>query len=388
MNAAAPLVPAFPAPRRKTRSVLLGTLRIGGGAPVSVQTMATADTRDAEAAAAQASECFDSGADVVRFAVPDSDAAIALGRIKRLLGPGRPIVADIHFDHRLALAALAAGADGLRINPGNIGSAAKVREVAAAARDCGAPIRVGVNAGSIAPDVLAKYCGATAEALVESALSEVGVLENAGFDDVVVSVKASDVPRCVAAYRLLALRTDRPVHVGLTEAGTLRRGTAASAAALGVLLGEGIGDTIRVSLTAPPREEVRVGLELLRALGLRDGGGASVTSCPTCGRTRCDVFGTASAVEDALEALYRADPDLPRPRVAVMGCVVNGPGEARDADVALVGGDNCFFLYERGVRKAKLAETEAVAALLRSVRAFGANGSGRSKGEAKTETGK
>lgn len=371
MNPAPHPAAVFPSLRRATRAVALGPLRIGGGVPVSVQTMATADTRDAPAAAAQALECFEAGADVVRFAVPDADAASALAEIKRSLGPARPIVADIHFDHRLALSAIEAGVDGLRLNPGNIGSAEKVREVARAARERGVTVRVGANAGSLSADALAKFGGATPEALVESALGQVRLLEDAGLDAIKISVKASDVPRCVAAYRLLSGRTDRPLHVGLTEAGTLRRGTVASAAALGALLGEGIGDTIRISLTAPPLEEVRAGVELLRALGLREGAGASVTSCPTCGRTRCDLFGTASAAESALEALYRAEPGLARPRVAVMGCVVNGPGEARDADIALVGGDNCFFVYEHGIRGERVAQECAVDALVEAARRFG-----------------
>ena len=359
-------------PRETTRRIHVGPLAVGGGAPVSVQTMANTDTRDAAASIAQARACFDEGADLVRFAVPDAAAAAALREIKRGLG-ARPIVADIHFDHRLALAALEAGVDGLRINPGNIGSAAKVREVAAAAKARGVPIRIGVNAGSLEKDVLARHGGATPEALVESALGEIRLLEEAGFEDVKVSVKASDLPRTVEAYRLLSAATRHPLHVGLTEAGTLLRGTVASSAALGILLHEGVGDTIRVSLTAAPVEEVRVGVALLRALGLR-APGASVTSCPTCGRTLCDLVGTAGRVERALERLYRAEPALPRPHVAVMGCVVNGPGEARDADLALVGGNKTFFLYERGERRAQFPEEEAVDRLLAAVRAWGGGG--------------
>ena len=273
-----------PLPRQSTHRIRVGAVEIGGGAPVSVQTMANTDTRDAAASAAQALACFEAGADIVRFAVPDAAAAAALAEIKRAVGP-RAIVADIHFDHRLALAALEAGVDGLRINPGNIGSAAKVREVAAAAKDRGVPIRIGVNAGSLEKDVLARHGGATPEALVESALGEIALLEDAGFGDIKVSVKASDVPRMVAAYRLLSSRTRHPLHLGLTEAGTLLRGTVSSSVALGILLAEGIGDTIRVSLTDAPENEVRVGLAVLRSLGLR-APGPDVTSCPTCGRTQ------------------------------------------------------------------------------------------------------
>ena len=355
------------APRENTHRISVGAVAIGGGAPVSVQTMANTDTRDAAASAAQALACFEAGADIVRFAVPDAAAAAALADIKRALGPDRAIVADIHFDHRLALAALDAGVDGLRINPGNIGSAAKVREVAAAAKDRGVPIRIGVNAGSLEKDVLARHGGATPEALVESALGEIALLEDAGFGDIKISVKASDVPRMVAAYRLLSSKTRHPLHLGLTEAGTRLRGTVSSSVALGILLAEGIGDTIRVSLTDEPAEEVRVGLAILRSLGLR-APGPEVTSCPTCGRTMCDLIGTARRVEDALERLYRAEPGLKRLHVAVMGCVVNGPGEARDADLALVGGPGCFYLYRRGERGGKFAEADAVAALVEAVR--------------------
>lgn len=358
-------------PRETTHRIALGPVAIGGGAPVSVQTMANTDTRDAAASAAQALGCFEAGADIVRFAVPDAAAAAALADIKRALGPARPIVADIHFDHRLALAALASGVDGLRINPGNIGSAAKVREVAAAAKDRGVPIRIGVNAGSLEKEALARHGGATPEALVESALGEIALLEDAGFGDIKVSVKASDVPRTVAAYRLLSLKTRHPLHLGLTEAGTLRRGTVSSSVALGILLAEGIGDTIRVSLTDEPAEEVRVGVAILRSLGLREPG-PDVTSCPTCGRTMCDLIGTARRAEDALERLYRDEPGLRRLHVAVMGCVVNGPGEARDADLALVGGPGCFYLYRRGERGEKFAEADAVAALVEAVRKEGA----------------
>lgn len=356
-------------PRQSTHRIRVGAIEIGGGAPVSVQTMANTDTRDAAASAAQALACFEAGADIVRFAVPDAAAAAALREIKRAVGP-RAIVADIHFDHRLALAALDSGVDGLRINPGNIGSAAKVREVAAAAKDRGVPIRIGVNAGSLEKDVLARHGGATPEALVESALGEIALLEDAGFSDVKVSVKASDVPRMVAAYRLLSARAPSvPLHLGLTEAGTLLRGTVSSSVALGILLSEGIGDTIRVSLTDAPENEVRVGLAVLRSLGLR-APGPDVTSCPTCGRTQCDLIGTARRVEDALERLYRAEPALPRPRVAVMGCVVNGPGEARDADLALVGGRDTFLLYARGERLAQFPQEEAVGRLVEAVRAW------------------
>ncbi len=351
-----------------TRLIKLGNVSIGGGAPVSLQTMANCDTRDAAASIAMARECFDAGADIVRFAVPDMAAAKALSGIKRGVGDGA-LVADIHFDYRLALAALESGVDGLRINPGNIGDRANVLCVAKAAAERGVPIRIGVNAGSIDKDKLAKFGGATPEALVESALDEIHRLEDTGFSAIKVSVKASDVKRTLAAYRLLSTKTDCPLHLGLTEAGTMLRGTVSSSVAMGILLSEGIGDTIRVSLTDTPLNEVRVGLAILRSLGLR-APGPEVTSCPTCGRTMCDLIGTARSVESALEKLYRAEPGLPRPHVAVMGCVVNGPGEARDADIALVGGRDSFYLYVKGERKAQFPQAEAVDRLVEAVKGF------------------
>lgn len=355
-------------PRDKTRRITLGSLAIGGGAPVSVQTMANTDTRDVAATVACIREVMDAGCDVVRLAVPDAQAAEALKAIRRAV-PEVPLVADIHFDWRLAIASLEAGVDGLRINPGNIGGTERVRAVATAARARGVPIRVGVNAGSLEPALLARFGGATPEALVESAMGHVALLEAEGFDAIKISVKASDIARTLAAYRLLSERTQYPLHLGLTEAGTLLAGTVRSSVAMGILLQEGIGDTIRVSLTDEPKREVAAGLELLRCLGLR-APGANVTSCPTCGRTQCDVIGTATRVEAALERLYREQPNLYHPHVAVMGCVVNGPGEARDADVALVGGKGFFLLYVRGVQQSRHEESEAVAALVEAVRGF------------------
>jgi (E)-4-hydroxy-3-methylbut-2-enyl-diphosphate synthase len=345
------------AARYPTRRLALGGLAIGGGAPVSVQTMTKTDTRDVAATVAQIREAAAAGADIVRLAVPDAAAADALREIRRQAVV--PLVADIHFDFRLALAAVAAGADGLRINPGNIGGADRVRAVADACRPRRLPIRIGVNAGSLDRAILARHGAATAEALVESALEHVALLEAAGFEEIKISVKAADVPRTIAAYRLLAQRTRYPLHLGVTEAGTFLAGTVRSCAALGVLLAEGLGDTLRVSLTAPPVEEVRVGVELLRAFGLR-APGAAVTSCPTCGRTQVDVGAVAAEIERRLEAHYRAHPEAPRPRVAVMGCVVNGPGEAREADIALAGGRGTFALFVRGRQTAVLPASEAV----------------------------
>lgn len=370
----------------QTRPVRVGAVTIGGGAPVSVQTMTDADPHDAGALAAQVTRCAEAGADLVRLTVPDFEAARTLGEVRRRTGV--PLVADIHFDHRCALAALEAGADALRLNPGNIGGRAEVQAVARAAKARGAPIRIGVNAGSLEQDIRARHGAENAapppEALVESALRHVRLLEDEGFLDIVVSAKASDVPRTLATYRLLAERTDCPLHLGVTEAGTRFRGTVHSAVALGALLAEGIGDTIRVSLTDRPEQEVKAGIEILRALGLR-APGPSVTSCPTCGRTKVDLRAAAARIESALESLYRDftapspgsggravgrsnAPTAAFPRVAVMGCAVNGPGEAKGADIALCGGTGEFLLYENGALVRKVAEAEAVSAVVEAVK--------------------
>ena len=334
--------------RSETRALKVGDVPIGGGAPVSVQTMCNADPHDAAACRAQLDACAARGCDVFRMTVPDAAAAEVLGAVRR--GAAIPIVADVHFDYRCALAALAAGADALRINPGNIGSRGRVEAVARAAAARHVPIRIGVNGGS----------RERGETLVGSALKHLKILEGAGCRDVVLSAKTSDVRETIAVYRELAERTDCPLHLGVTEAGTLLPGTVRSSVALGILLSEGIGDTIRVSLTGKPEKEVRVGLEILRALGLREPGPA-VTSCPTCGRTRVDVVRVATQVEEALETLY-ADGRSPRPfpRVAVMGCAVNGPGEAKGADVALCGGDGEYLLYVHGKPVSKVNEEDAV----------------------------
>jgi len=346
--------------RRETRAIKAGNVQIGGGAPISVQTMANADPHDAAALSAQIRRCAAAGADIVRLTVPDSDAARVFGEVRK--SSPVPLVADIHFDHRLALAAIAAGCDGLRLNPGNIGAPSRVAEVARAAIARHVPIRIGVNSGSLEKDILTRHGSATAEALVESALRHLKLLEDEGFYDVAISVKASDVPRTLAAYRLLSGRTDCPLHLGVTEAGTFLPGTVRSSVALGILLSEGIGDTIRVSLSDTPEKEVKVGLEILRSLSLRPAG-PSVTSCPTCGRTKVDVPRIAAEVEAALEERFRLS-TRNCPHVAVMGCVVNGPGEARDADIALCGGDGFFVLYEHGQPVRKVPESDAVSAIL------------------------
>ena len=350
--------------RTQTRRIQVGPVAVGGGAPVSVQTMANVPTADVPAVLRQIDRAAELGCDIFRVAVPDAQAAEAL---RTLCAKSRlPLVADIHFDHRLALAALGAGVAALRINPGNIGGPERVRAVVEAARPRRVPIRIGVNGGSLEKPLLAKYGAATPEALVESALGHVRLLEALDYREIKISVKASDIPRTVAAYRLLAERVDYPLHLGLTEAGTALRGTVTSCVALARLLEEGLGDTLRISLTAPIEQEVRVGVELLRACGLR-APGAWVTSCPTCGRTQVDVQAAAEAVSDVLEGFYRAHPAAKRLHVAVMGCVVNGPGEAREADLALCGGRGVFALYRRGAPVATLPAAEAVEALLRLV---------------------
>ncbi|MBR3957699.1 MAG: flavodoxin-dependent (E)-4-hydroxy-3-methylbut-2-enyl-diphosphate synthase [Kiritimatiellae bacterium] len=343
--------------RRTTRAIKVGTLAIGGGAPVSVQTMANVDPHDAAALVEQVRSCAALGCDVFRLTVPDVEAAKVLGEVKK--SSPIPLVADIHFDYRCALAAIEAGTDALRLNPGNIGSQDKVQAVARAAKEKKVPIRIGVNLGSLEKGLRDELDAGkidVPEALVRSALGHLKLLEDEGFHDVVISAKASNVLETLATYRLLAERTDCPLHVGVTEAGTLIPGAVRNSVALGILLSEGIGDTIRVSLTAKPEKEVRVGMEILRALGLREPGPA-ITSCPTCGRTKVDLMHVASQVEIALETLAKDGVKLPR--VAVMGCAVNGPGEAKGADVALCGGDGEFLLYVRGKQVCKVSEEDA-----------------------------
>ena len=343
--------------RRLTRQIHVGGVAVGGDAAVSVQTMTKTDTRDIDATVAQINEVATLGCDIVRLAVVDEAAALALGEIRKQ--STIPLIADIHFDHRLALTALAAGVEGLRINPGNIGGASNVRDVVAAARERQVPIRIGVNAGSLEADLVAAHGGATAEALVASAMRHVHLLEACDYHAIKLSVKASDVARTLAAYRLLADTTDYPLHLGVTEAGTFMAGTVRSSIALGILLEEGIGDTIRISLTDTPAREVRVGLELLRALGLR-APGASVISCPTCGRVQVNVVALAGRVETALDAYYAESPTAARPLVAVMGCMVNGPGEAREADwrwpavKASLRSTSWVSMYERWLRPTRL----------------------------------
>lgn len=326
-------------PRRKTRPVGVGNVVVGGGAPIAVQTMTKTDTRDVRATVAQIRRLEKAGAEIVRLAVPDRKAAAALREIRRRVRV--PLIADIHFDHRLALAALDAGVDGLRLNPGNIGSAGRVREVVRAAAERQAPIRIGVNSGSLDRDILARAGGATAAAMAESALGHVRLLEDLGFRLIKISLKASDVPRTLEAYRLLAERVDYPFHAGITEAGRLFAGSIKSSAGLSLLLAEGLADTVRVSLTAPPEKEVFVAWQILQALGLRSRG-ANFVSCPTCGRCELDLMPVAARVEKAVQALR-----VPL-TVAVMGCTVNGPGEAKEADIGLACGRGSGVIFRKG----------------------------------------
>ncbi len=342
------------APRRQTRQIRLGRLAVGGGAPISVQTMATADTRDLAACTDQIRQLQAAGADIVRVAVPDKTAAANLGSLQRAINI--PLIADIHFDHRLALEALLQGVQGIRLNPGNIGGQARVREVAKLAKERGVPIRVGVNAGSLEKRLLAKYGRATPEAMVESARDEIRMLEDEGFLDIKISLKASDVPTAVRAYRLASQAFDYPLHLGITEAGTLQTGSVKSAAGLAILLAEGIGDTLRISLAADPIEEVKVGVSLLKSLGLRDGG-LTFVACPTCGRCSVEMIPVAERVERKLQVIAG---DV---HVAVMGCEVNGPGEAKEADIGIAyghGGVGVLFKKGRLVKRMPADELEAV----------------------------
>jgi (E)-4-hydroxy-3-methylbut-2-enyl-diphosphate synthase len=345
-------------PRRASRRIHIGAVPVGGGAVVSVQSMTNTPTQDVAATVAQIHRLEAAGCDIVRVAVPDAEAAEALASIRRQVRI--PVIADIHFDYRLAVAAAQSGADGLRINPGNIGGARKIRAVVDCARQRGIPIRIGVNSGSLEKDILRKYNGATAEGMVESALRHIDLLRQMDFHDIKVSLKASDVRRTVAAYRLLAGRTDLPLHLGVTETGTLFSGLVKSALGIGMLLSEGIGDTVRVSLTRDPVEEVRAGFEILRSLDIRRRG-PEIIACPTCGRTRIDLFGIVEQVETAL-----AGCTAPL-KIAIMGCVVNGPGEAREADIGIAGGEGVGVLFRKGRVVRKFPEERLVEVLLMEV---------------------
>ncbi|TAN27964.1 MAG: flavodoxin-dependent (E)-4-hydroxy-3-methylbut-2-enyl-diphosphate synthase [Actinomycetota bacterium] len=330
----------FSKPRRDSRQIMVGKVAVGGGAPVSVQSMTTTKTSDVEGTLAQIYALYGAGADIVRCTCNDAEAAEGLARI--VPRSPVPIVADVHFHYEMALAALEAGVACLRLNPGNLRKPAEIKLVASEAKDRGVPIRIGVNAGSLHPDLYEKYGGAVPEALVESALYELSLFGEVGFEDVKISVKASSVPLMIESYRMLAEATNVPLHLGVTEAGPPPAGLIKSSAGIGTLLAEGIGDTIRYSLTADPIEEAKAGRQLLEALGLRDRVGLDLIACPSCGRTEIDVISVARQVQDALEKLK-----LPI-QVAVMGCVVNGPGEAREADLGIAAGKHKGHLFIKG----------------------------------------
>ena len=340
--------------RDETKVVQIGKRQIGGGNPILIQSMCNTKTEDVKATVEQILALEHAGCDIIRVAVPTMEAAAALTEIKRQIHI--PLVADIHFDYRLAIAAIECGADKIRINPGNIGSRERIQAVVDKAKEYGVPIRVGVNSGSLEKPLVEKYGGVTAEGLVESALDKVALIEQMGYDNLVISIKSSDVVMCVKAHELIAKKTHYPLHVGITEAGTVIAGNIKSAVGLGLILSQGIGDTIRVSLTGSPLEEIKSAKLILKTLGLRQGG-VEVVSCPTCGRTQIDLIGLANQVETLVQG-YPLDI-----KVAVMGCVVNGPGEAKEADLGVAGGIGEGLLIRKGEIVKKLPESELLPAL-------------------------
>ncbi|MBI3129096.1 MAG: flavodoxin-dependent (E)-4-hydroxy-3-methylbut-2-enyl-diphosphate synthase [Candidatus Tectomicrobia bacterium] len=365
----------FPLKRRRSRPVSVRGVRVGGGAPVAVQSMCNTYTWDVEATLAQIARLQEAGCEIIRLAVPDERSAEGFKKIRKRTDA--PLVADIHFDYRLALMAAEAGADCLRINPGNINGEGRVSEVVAAAKDRGLPIRVGVNAGSLEKHLLDRFGGATPEAMVESGLRHVAMLEKRGFYDTKISLKASDVTRTVQAYRLMARRVEYPLHLGITESGSLQTGSLKSAVGLGILLSEGIGDTIRVSLAADPAEEVRVGFEILKSLRLRQRG-VNVVACPSCGRVQIDVDKLTLEVEKELAHITAPI------TVAVMGCEVNGPGEAREADIGVAGGHKRALIFMKGEKQGLVDYKDIKRRLVEQVEALAAqwgrreeNGEGR-----------
>lgn len=340
--------------REQTRTVRIGNRMIGGGNPIAIQSMCNTKTENVKETVEQIHRLEAAGCEIIRVTVPTMEAARAVKEIKKEISI--PLVADIHFDYRMAIAAIENGADKIRINPGNIGSEDRVRAVVDTARAHNVPIRVGVNSGSLEKNLIEKYGGVTAEGIVESALDKVKMIEDMGYDNLVISIKSSDVLMCIRAHELIAGQTRYPLHVGITEAGTLYSGNIKSAAGLGIILYQGIGDTIRVSLTGDPLEEVRSAKRILKTLGLRKGG-IEVVSCPTCGRTQIDLIGLANRVERMVE-------DIPLDiKVAVMGCVVNGPGEAKEADIGIAGGVGTGLLIKKGEIVKKLPEDELLDAL-------------------------
>jgi len=340
--------------RETTKQIRIGDRVIGGGSPILIQSMTNTRTADADTTIRQILQLEEAGCDIIRCAVPKMEDAEALAKIKKEIHI--PLVADIHFDYKLAIAAMENGADKVRINPGNIGAVEKVKAVVDCAKEREIPIRIGVNSGSLRKDLVAKYNGVTAEGIVESALDEIKVVEDLGYDNLVISIKSTDVPMCIAAHELLAQKTKYPLHVGITEAGTVFDGAIKSAVGIGIILHEGIGDTIRVSLTGDPVDEVRAGKRILRSLGLQKNG-IEVVSCPTCGRTQIDLISLAQQVTEMCENI---DKTL---KVAVMGCVVNGPGEAKEADLGIAGGIGEGLLIKKGEIVRKMPESELLGAL-------------------------
>ena len=347
--------------RKRTRQITVGKVKIGGSAPIAVQSMTNTPTQNIAATVSQIKRLQEAGCEIVRVAVPDQEAAAAVTAIKAQIDI--PLIADIHFNYRLAIAAAKSGADGLRLNPGNIGGRQKIKAVVECAKDHAIPIRIGVNAGSLEKDIIKKYNGVTPAGMAESGLRHVDLLRSLDFHQIKISLKASDVQRTVAAYRLLSAKTDLPLHVGVTEAGALYPGIVKSALGIGMLLAEGIGDTIRVSLTRDPVEEVRVGFEILRALGIRQRG-PEIIACPTCGRCNINLFEIVERVERAL--MTTAEPL----KIAIMGCVVNGPGEAKEVDIGIAGGDGSGVLFRKGKVIKKFAQDKLVDVLLHEVREY------------------
>lgn len=348
--------------KRRTRQITVGDIPIGGGAPIIVQSMTNTDTRDVSSTVHQIERLYDVGCEIVRLAVPDSEAAEAFKEIKAKVKASQPpLIADVHFDHRLAIAALKAGADGLRINPGNIGGQKAVEEVIkeASARDI--PIRIGVNSGSLPKKIIQKHGHPTPEAMVESALEHINLFKNLGFEKIKISLKSSNVLHTISAYEILSHKADYPLHLGITEAGTLISGTVKNAIGIGILLFKGIGDTLRVSLSRDPVEEVKVAYEILRALDLRHRG-PEIISCPTCGRCEIDLFRIVEKVEKAIEGITSS------PKVAIMGCVVNGPGEAKEADIGIAGGRGHGVLFKKGELQRKVPEQELADVLITEIK--------------------
>ena len=344
--------------RKYTKKIKIGNIFVGGDSPISVQSMTNTDTRDATSTIAQIKKLEEAQCDIIRVAVPDMEAVQSLNIIKKSISI--PIVADIHFDYKLAIESIKKGVDGLRINPGNIGCIDNVKSVVKAAKDRSIPIRIGVNSGSLEKDILYKYGKVTPDGLVESAMRHIDILEKCGFYDIVVSIKSSNVMMMIDTYRLISSKVDYPLHLGVTEAGTFFKGTIKSSIGVGTLLAEGIGDTIRISLTGDPAEEVKVGKQILKSMGIIKEG-IDIISCPTCGRTNIDLIGIVNEVERKLEGLNK------NIKVAIMGCVVNGPGEAREADIGIAGGHGEGLIFKKGQIIKKVPECKLVEELMKEI---------------------